>query len=56
MVHGDGAGVWGHVHVRDLAELYVLLAQEIMERNGKSVPSGKKGIILSSNGQHSWLD
>lgn len=56
LVLGDGAGVWGHVHVEDLAELYVLVAQNIIEQNGASVPSGKKGIIFSANGQHSWLE
>ncbi|KAK6599401.1 nad dependent epimerase dehydratase family protein [Botrytis cinerea] len=40
----------------DLADLYALVAQEIMEGNLESIPSGKKGIIYSSNGQHSWLE
>ena len=56
VVLGDGAGIWGHVHVKDLADLYALVAQEIMEGNLESIPSGKKGIIYSSNGQHSWLE
>ncbi|KAF5644811.1 NAD dependent epimerase dehydratase family [Fusarium tjaetaba] len=56
VVVDDGAGVWDHVHVEDLAELYRLLVQEILEREGKALPTGKKGIVFNGNGQHSWLE
>ncbi|KAG7285960.1 hypothetical protein NEMBOFW57_008256 [Staphylotrichum longicolle] len=56
VVVGDGAGVWDHVHVQDLAELYRLVVLEILEKEGRDLPTGKKGIIFSGNGRHSWLE
>ncbi|XDG09087.1 hypothetical protein ABKA04_008702 [Annulohypoxylon sp. FPYF3050] len=56
VVLGDGRGVWDHVHVEDVAELYVLILRRILENGGEGVPTGKKGIIFSGNGRHSWLE
>lgn len=56
VVVGDGAGAWDHVHVEDLADLYKIVTLEILEGDGKSVPTGKKGIIFSANGRHSWAE
>ncbi|KAI0844731.1 NAD(P)-binding protein [Daldinia vernicosa] len=53
---GDGKGVWDHVHVEDLADLYLLILERIVAKGGEGVPSGKKGIIFSGNGRHQWLD
>ncbi|KAH6846957.1 NAD dependent epimerase/dehydratase family protein-like protein [Chaetomium sp. MPI-CAGE-AT-0009] len=55
-VAGDGAGVWNHVHVEDLADLYKLVLLEILERQGRALPTGKKGIMFSGSGRHSWLE
>ncbi|KAF3394249.1 hypothetical protein F1880_005432 [Penicillium rolfsii] len=56
VVVGDGTGVWDHVHVEDLADLYRLVILDILGRGGKNLPTGKKGIIFSANGRHSWLE
>ncbi|KXX76910.1 3beta-hydroxysteroid-dehydrogenase/decarboxylase isoform 1 [Madurella mycetomatis] len=56
VVVGDGKGVWDHVHVEDLAELYKMLVTEILERGGERVPTGRKGIIFSANGRHTWME
>ncbi|KAI8960071.1 NAD(P)-binding protein [Daldinia sp. FL1419] len=56
IVLGDGKGVWDHVHVEDLAELYLLVLERIVAKGGEGIPYGKKGIIFSSNGRHQWLD
>jgi nucleoside-diphosphate-sugar epimerase len=56
VVVGDGSGVWDHVHIADLAELYQLVVLNILEQEGKALPTGKKGIIFSANGRHSWLE
>ncbi|KAI1379308.1 NAD dependent epimerase/dehydratase family protein [Hypoxylon crocopeplum] len=56
VVVGDGKGVWDHVHIEDLAELYLVMIRQILEKGGESVPTGKKGIIFSGNGRHSWLE
>ncbi|CAJ2501889.1 Uu.00g047420.m01.CDS01 [Anthostomella pinea] len=51
-----GKGVWDHVHVEDLAELYEVAVVDILDHGGASLPSGKKGIIFSGNGRHSWME
>ncbi|KAH6900619.1 NAD dependent epimerase/dehydratase family protein [Thelonectria olida] len=55
-VVGEGKGVWDRVHVQDLADLYEIVAARILERGGEGVPTGKRGIIFSGNGRHSWAD
>lgn len=49
----EGAGVWDHVHVTDLAKLYQIVLDKILD-GGDGVPFGKKGIIFSGAGRHSW--
>ncbi|KAF3061281.1 hypothetical protein GL218_03982 [Daldinia childiae] len=56
IILGDGKGVWDHVHVEDLADLYLIVLERIIAKGGEGVPSGKKGIIFSGNGRHQWLD
>ncbi|OTA58351.1 NAD dependent epimerase/dehydratase family protein [Hypoxylon sp. EC38] len=56
VVLDDGKRMWDHVHVEDLAELYLLIVKRILEQGGEGLPTGKKGIIFSSNGRHSWLE
>ncbi|KAI9710248.1 MAG: hypothetical protein M1820_002741 [Bogoriella megaspora] len=56
VVIGDGAGVWDHVHVEDLAVLYELCVRNVVEKGGSDLPYGKKGIIFSENGVHSWKE
>ncbi|KAL5423963.1 hypothetical protein PMIN04_003523 [Paraphaeosphaeria minitans] len=51
---GDGKGMWDHVHVKELAELYKIVVVEMMRNGGKVLPNGKMGIIFSANGRHSW--
>jgi nucleoside-diphosphate-sugar epimerase len=55
IVVGDGHGVWDHVHVVDLAELYTIVALRMLA-GGEGVPTGKRGIIFTGNGRHSWMD
>jgi nucleoside-diphosphate-sugar epimerase len=56
VIVGDGQGVWDHVHIEDLAELYEIVLLDILEKDGKNLPFGKKGIIFSGNGRFKWLD
>ena len=55
IVIGDGKGVWDHVHIADLAKLYELAVAKILAGDS-DVPFGKKGIMFSENGQHSWME
>lgn len=56
VVVGAGSGVYDHVHINDVAVLYRLVVQEILERGGEALPIGKKGILFSANGRHSWQE
>ncbi|RYN74991.1 hypothetical protein AA0120_g12175 [Alternaria tenuissima] len=56
IVVNGGKGVWDHVHVEDVAELYKIAVIEILERGGKALPTGQKGIIFSGNGRHTWME
>ncbi|KAI0490502.1 NAD dependent epimerase/dehydratase family protein-like protein [Xylaria cf. heliscus] len=56
VVIGNGEGVWNHVHVQDLAALYEILALRVLDGKGADLPSGKKGIIFATAGQHTWSD
>lgn len=53
---GNGHGVWDHVHVQDLGNLYKILVVEILRDGGKRLPHGKKGIIFGGNGRHIWRE
>ncbi|KAE8147055.1 NAD dependent epimerase/dehydratase family protein [Aspergillus avenaceus] len=46
-----GDTVWSHVHIRDLAALYVTLLEKIC--NNVTVPSGRRGIYVCETGEHS---
>ena len=39
------------VHVEDLADVYVLLAQAILKGDSAKIPSGKKGLIFPATGR-----
>lgn len=56
VVVGEGAGVWDRVHVEDLAELYEIVLLNVLEKGGKDLPFGEKGIIFSGNGRFKWMD
>ncbi|KAL0565076.1 hypothetical protein V5O48_016955 [Marasmius crinis-equi] len=50
-VLGDGTGVLDKVDVSDLADLYVLVAKDILNNGGRNVPSGRKGIVFPVSGR-----
>ena len=53
-VIGNGKGIWDHVHIGDLANLYETVVQKLL--TGKDLPNGEKGIYFSANGHHTWLE
>jgi len=55
-IPGEGKGEWDNVHVEDLAELYKVVLLNVLDKGGKDVPSGKKGIIFSGSRRHHWID
>lgn len=56
VVVGEGSGELDHVHVEDLADLYAILVEEILEDGGVRLPQRKKGILFASNGRHTWME
>jgi nucleoside-diphosphate-sugar epimerase len=52
VVVAEGEGIWDNVHIEDLAELYKLCLLNVLEKGGSDLPTGRKGIIFSENGQH----
>lgn len=56
VVVGEGKGVWDHVHVEDVADLYKIAVVDVLENGGKGLPTGKEGIIFSGNGRHTWME
>ena len=50
---GDGLATWDHVHIADLAALYVIIVNKVL--SGADLPSGRKGIYFSAGGRHTWL-
>jgi len=54
IVIGSGAGIWDHVHIADLGDLYTLAVLDILNHGGKNFPHGQKGIIFSAAGRASW--
>jgi nucleoside-diphosphate-sugar epimerase len=55
IVIGSGAGIWNHVHILDLAPLYILILEGILAGR-QDLPHGRKGIFFAETGEHTWLD
>lgn len=48
--------IWSRVHVRDLANLYLLLAAAISGPSMTEIPHGKSGYFFAESGYQTWLD
>ncbi|OJJ32259.1 hypothetical protein ASPWEDRAFT_186461 [Aspergillus wentii DTO 134E9] len=48
---GKGDTIWSHVHVQDVAGLFITLLQKIC--TNITIPSGRKGIYFCETGEHS---
>ncbi|KAL4984221.1 hypothetical protein BDW68DRAFT_180833 [Aspergillus falconensis] len=70
IIYGNGTGLFNRVSIHtgymkamlqighavvDLADLYRLVVLDTLEREGKTLPTGRKGIMFSANGRHWWL-
>jgi hypothetical protein len=56
LVVGKGDGVLNHVHIKNVTDLYLLVLHKLVENGGAGVPTGKKEIIFSTSGDHSYLE
>ncbi|KAF2753595.1 NAD(P)-binding protein [Pseudovirgaria hyperparasitica] len=57
-VVGSGKATWNNVHIHDLSELYLLLAEAAASSDNKHNDHaqlwGAKGYFLAENGEHVW--
>jgi nucleoside-diphosphate-sugar epimerase len=53
---GQGKSVWNHVHVHDLSNLYVLLAEAAVAGKNDRGLWGAEGYYLAEGGEHIWGD
>jgi nucleoside-diphosphate-sugar epimerase len=51
---GAGKTYWNNVHVHDLSELYVSLAEAAASGNTDPKLWGRDGYFLAENGEHVW--
>ncbi|KIV84582.1 hypothetical protein PV11_00355 [Exophiala sideris] len=54
IVLGEGSGIWTVVHIADVAKIYSLLVQRIVD--GKAIEFGKQGYYFVETGEVTWLD
>lgn len=51
---GNGDGIFDHVHIADLVNLYEILLARIV--SGEDVPSGRQGILFAGTRTSRWKD
>lgn len=51
---GKGLTEWDNVHIHDLAQLFVLLAEQASKNSQDLELWGEKGYFLAENGHHVW--
>lgn len=56
IVVGEGDGIWGHVHIVDLVDLYLLILEKIVLSKAEGISVNKKGIYCSEAGENTFLD
>jgi nucleoside-diphosphate-sugar epimerase len=54
IVAKDGKTVWSHVHVEDVADLFLTLLRGVEQ--GQEMPHGRKGIYFCESGEHTHLE
>jgi nucleoside-diphosphate-sugar epimerase len=53
---GDGQNVWDYVHVNDVADALIKLAEEALKPHGGGADWGKKGYYFCEAGEFKWGD
>lgn len=51
---GPDDGTAEHVHVEDLADLYILVAEKVVKDGMQGFPSGERGIYFAATSRHTW--
>lgn len=53
---GQGKARWNSVHVHDLSDVYLLLAEKAAAGDTSDDLWGKHGYMFTENGEHIWSD
>jgi nucleoside-diphosphate-sugar epimerase len=53
---GEGKARWNSVHVADLSDVYLLLAEKAAQGDTNPDLWGEKGYYFTENGEHVWGD
>jgi nucleoside-diphosphate-sugar epimerase len=56
IVVDNGDGIWGHVHIEDLVDLYLLILEKILLSKAEGISVNRKGIYCSEAGENTFLD
>ncbi|CAO3690316.1 unnamed protein product [Umbelopsis ramanniana] len=51
---GEGKHFWSDVHVKDLADLYAIVAERLLARDLKTL--GREGYFFAETGEFQWCD
>ncbi|PYI08749.1 nucleoside-diphosphate-sugar epimerase, partial [Aspergillus sclerotiicarbonarius CBS 121057] len=51
---GEGKAIWNNIHVHDLSDLYVLLAEAAVQGRDDPELWGERAYYLTENGEHVW--
>jgi len=52
---GKGLNVWPNVHIKEVAELYMLLVDRVLQ-DPDEVPHGREGFYFGENGEHTFYE
>lgn len=56
LILGADDGDVEHVHVQDLADLYLNMASRVAKDQFDGMPSGERGIYFAGTGRHTWIE
>ncbi|KAL8731877.1 MAG: hypothetical protein Q9166_003161 [cf. Caloplaca sp. 2 TL-2023] len=56
MILGADDGDVEHVHVEDLANLYIVLASRVAKGELEGMPSGEQGVYFAGTGRYTWKE
>ena len=56
IVVGKGDGIWNHVHIEDLVDLYLLVLEKGVILKVEGIAANQKGIYCSETGENTFLD
>ncbi|CCM01662.1 uncharacterized protein FIBRA_03724 [Fibroporia radiculosa] len=53
---GVGKALWPNVHIDDVADLYIVIGDRLLNNGDEGIGHGWEGFYFGENGEHSWYD